>query len=67
MTFKTNPMCARLGIKGTFECRNAAGEVIKTIELVGAVPLTTLGINEDEAHQLVREQKEKCDGADDRE
>ena len=33
------PAQARIAVRGTFECRNAAGEVIKTIEVSGSLPI----------------------------
>lgn len=56
MPYEPKQMTARLGIRGTFECRNAAGEVIKTIELNGAVPLTKLGLTQEQARRLVEQQ-----------
>lgn len=63
MSFATG-VGGRLGIAGTFECRDAAGNLLKTIELRGAIPLEDLGLTVDEARQLV-ESQEKPDGADD--
>ena len=33
---------ARIAVRGTFECRNAAGEVIKTIEVSGSIPIEAI-------------------------
>ena len=44
---------ARLGISGVFECKNAQGEVIKTITMTGSIPLSDLGMSEDDAKQLI--------------
>ncbi len=63
MNFKAS-MGARMGIKGTLECRNAAGEVIKTIEMNGEIPLSRLGLTVEQAKQLVEQQQESQDGAD---
>lgn len=52
---QVNQTSARLVLSGTLEFRNAAGEVIKTTEMRGAVPLDDLGITEDEARQLIKE------------
>jgi hypothetical protein len=60
VTYQTH-MTAKLGMRGTFVCRNAAGEVVKTIQFSGAVPLSRLGVNEEEARSLV-EQQGKSDG-----
>lgn len=59
------PMSAKLGISGTLEFRNKAGEIIKTVEVKGGIPLSKLGITEDQARQMVREQQEQGNGADD--
>lgn len=53
---------ARLGIKGTFECKNAAGEVIKTIEMNGSIPLERLGMSVEEAQTLVDNQSKDTHG-----
>ena len=36
------PAQARIAVRGTFECRNAAGEVIKTIEVSGSIPIEAI-------------------------
>jgi hypothetical protein len=36
------PISAKLVISGTFECRDADGNLVKTIELKSEVPLTDL-------------------------
>jgi hypothetical protein len=46
----------KVGIKGAFECRNAAGEVIKTIRFEGGeFPIDQLGLTEEQAHALVEQ------------
>lgn len=65
MSFST-AVGGRLGIAGTFECRDAAGNLLKTIELRGAIPLEDLGLTVDEARQLVESQEQAC-GPNDRE
>ena len=65
MSFKPNSVGARLAIRGTLECRNARGEVIKTIEVNGAIPLAKLGLTEEQARELVQQQ-ENPNVADDR-
>lgn len=57
---------ARLGVRGTLECRNARGEVIKTIEVNGSIPLTQLGLTEDQARELVQQQENQAHGTDHR-
>lgn len=61
MSFTTG-VGARLGLRATFVCKNAAGEVIKTIEAQGAIPLADLGMTEDEARALI--EKESQHGSD---
>ena len=57
--FHAKPMAAKLEIRGAFECRDADGNVIKTIELQGSIPLT-----DEQAQEL---SKGAEDGADDSE
>lgn len=54
MTYEAK-MTAKLGMRGTFECRNARGEVVKTIEFSGLIPIERLGITEQEARKLVEQ------------
>lgn len=49
------PVNAKIVISGTFEFRDAAGNVVKTMELKGEVPLSDL------------QEKEKPDGDEHRE
>ena len=49
------PIGARLGISGVLECKDATGAVIKTIEIKGSLPLSDLGITEQQARQLIEE------------
>lgn len=64
MTYKPTTMGALVGIRGTLECRNAAGEVIKTIEMNGEIPLSRLGLTVEQAQTLVEQTKERQDGTD---
>jgi hypothetical protein len=48
-------MTAKLGMRGTIECRNARGEVVKTIEFSGSLPIDQVGITEQEARKLVEQ------------
>lgn len=52
MTYEAK-MTAKLGMRGTIECRDARGEVVKTIEFAGSIPLERIGITEQEARKLV--------------
>lgn len=56
MTYEAK-MTAKLGMRGTIECRNARGDVIKTIEFSGGVPLDRLGLSVDQAKKLVEQQE----------
>ena len=33
------PITGRLGLSGTFECRDAEGNILKTIEFTGSLPI----------------------------
>lgn len=55
MNWKTG-LRARIVIKGTLVCKNAAGEVIKNIELDGSIPLSeSLGVSEEQAQEIVQQ------------
>lgn len=54
MSFSTG-MGAKLGINGTFECKDKDGNVLETITLNGAIPLEKLGLTVEEAQQLIKE------------
>lgn len=56
----------RIGLSGAFECRDAAGNVVKTITFTGSIPLSQLGLSEEQARELVSTQ-EATDGTHDRE
>lgn len=64
--FDPKPIGARLGVRGTLEYRNARGEVIKTVEVRGDIPLAKLGLTEDQARELVQQQENQTHGTDDR-
>ena len=57
MTYEAKPLTARLGIKGTFECRDKDGNVLKSIEIDGSVPIELA-----QAEELLKE----ANGPDDR-
>lgn len=57
MSFSTSA-AAKLGIRCAFQCKNARGEVIKTIEVSGAIPLSKLGLTEAQAQALVNQSKD---------
>jgi len=60
---------ARVGLSGTFECRDASGAIVKTIELSGSIPLDELPIG-DADRQALQQQltptPERPDGTHDR-
>ena len=58
------PVGARLGIAGTFEFRDAAGNVLKTMEVRGSVPLEEAGLTVEQAVELINSQKEGHHGID---
>lgn len=51
----SQPVGAKLGIRGAFECKDAAGNVLKVIEFTGAIPLEQLGMSVDDAKQLIED------------
>ena len=55
-------MGARLGLSGSFECKDATGKVLKVIAFTGAIPLEQLDMTVGQAQQLVSQQ-EATDGA----
>lgn len=57
-------MGAKLGVSGVLEYRDAAGTLLKTVEIKGAIPLSSLGMSVDEARDLIKQQ-ENADGAHD--
>lgn len=59
MTFNTKPLVGKIGLSGTLVCKNAAGEVIKTIEMKGEIPLSKLGMTEDQARDFVRQHQQQ--------
>ena len=64
MNFNTG-VKGRIGISGSFECKDKDGRVLKTIEVKGSVPLDQLGLTPEEAQELITQQ-EKRHVADDR-
>ncbi len=51
----TKPMTAKLQIAGTLEWRDKDGNILKTTEIRGAIPLSKLGLTEQQAAELVKE------------
>lgn len=54
MTWQTGAN-ARIGIAGTLECRDAAGAIVKTIDIQASIPLEALGLTAEQTEQLVNE------------
>lgn len=52
---QAKPMTAKLQIAGTLEWRDKDGNILKTTELRGAIPLDQLGLTEQQAAELVKE------------
>lgn len=52
---------ARIQIRGAFECCDADGNVVKTIEFTGSKSLAELGLTEEQARQLTQEQANGMD------
>lgn len=62
MSFQTG-IGAKLGISGTLEYRDKDGNVLKTVQLNGAIPLADIGLSVEQAQQIV----EQNNGPDHRE
>ena len=56
MTFQTD-LGARFGLSGAFECRDADGNILKTIAFTGTIPLARLDMTVEQAQQLVSQQE----------
>ena len=52
---QANPMTAKLQIAGTLEWRDKDGNILSTTKLSGSIPLSQLGLTDDQAAQLVKE------------
>jgi hypothetical protein len=50
---------AALGISGTFEYRDAAGNVLKTVQVSGSIPLSELGLTQEQAQDLIENNNNK--------
>lgn len=60
-----NPVGARIGIAGTFEFKDKDGNVLKTMEISGSVPLESTGMSVEQAQEFINQQKEADHGRDD--
>lgn len=56
---------AKLGIGGTLEFRDKDGNILKTVQMSGSVPLSDIGISAEQAQELI-EQQEQSHGTDHR-
>ncbi len=61
-----SPLGARLGLSGTLEFKDAAGNVLKRVDFTGSVPLAGAGLSAEQAQELITQQ-EANHGSDDRE
>ena len=61
-----SPLGARLGLSGTLEFKDDAGNVLKRVDFVGSVPLADSGLSVEQAQQLIT-QEGAANGCDDRE
>lgn len=48
-------MGARLGLAFTLECRDKDGNILKTIDCKGSIPLDQLGMSVEQAEALIEE------------
>jgi len=64
MTF-TAGVGAKLGISGVFEFRDKDGNILKTMEVIGSIPLEKLDMNVEQARQLINESGQE-NGSDNR-
>lgn len=58
-------MGAKLGLFGTLVYKDAQGNVLKEVQINGAIPLEKLGLSIEEAQELIQQQ-EKSNGTDNR-
>ena len=65
MTTSTTSVGARLGLSGTLEFKDAHGNVLKTVDFTGSVPLDDAGLTVEQAQELITKQGAE-DGSDDR-
>lgn len=51
-------MGAKLGLSGVLEYRDKDGNLLKTVEISGAIPLSELGMSVDQARDLIQQQEQ---------
>jgi hypothetical protein len=59
------PLGARLGISAVLEFRDAAGNIIKSVDATASIPLSDLDLTVDEARNLIIQHEGADHGADD--
>lgn len=59
MTYAPKAMVGKIGIKATLVYKNAAGQVVKTVEMNGAVDPSKLGMTEDQAREFVQQHQQQ--------
>ncbi len=62
-----SPIGARLGLSGTLEFKDEAGNVLKRVDFIGSVPLADSGLSVEQAQQQLITQEGASNGCDDRE
>ena len=58
-------MGAKLGISGVLEFRDAQGNLLKTVQMTGSIPLSDVGLTTEQAQTLIDSQ-EQSNGTDHR-
>ncbi len=61
----TTGVGARLGLAGTLEFKDPAGNVLKRVDFAGSVPLADTGLSVEQAQELITQQ-EPTNGPHDR-
>lgn len=59
MTFAPKPITGKIGIKARLVFKNKAGTVVKVMDLDGAVPISKLGMTEDQAREFVQQHQQQ--------
>jgi len=62
----TNPVGARLGISAVLEFRDAAGNLLKTVDATASIPLSDLDLTVEEARELITNHEGASHGTDHR-
>lgn len=56
MPYQTD-MGAKLGISGVLEFRDSQGNLLKTVQMTGSIPLSDLGVSAEEAQTIIDSQE----------